>query len=307
LNIACRERSGQGSLKIDSSSALTTAACEMNKKYLQPSAYLRKVRFTIAKLLLLLKVPLKVRTHVDDMVITFVTTSYTEHVLRARESFRREEVTMYWLRSIVSPVDVVYDVGANVGPYSLYAGHKFKRANKEHQVAGVYAFEPAFSNFFPLCRNIEANELNDVVVPFPLAFGKERHETEFFLRSTVTGSALHGVSQPSSEGKEFDPKFRQGIGVTSLNEFVENRGVRFPNHIKIDVDGSELDIIHGANRVLADLRLKSIMIEVNADLSKGRIEKLITEHGFEEEMVEEWEGKNTFNKLYLRKENSSNA
>ena len=105
----------------------------MNRKYFQPSAYLRKVRFTIAKVLLLLKIPLKVRTRVDSAVIAFVTTSYTEYVLRARESFRREEVTMYWLRNIVNPTDVVYDIGANVGPYSLYAGHKIKTAKKIRQ------------------------------------------------------------------------------------------------------------------------------------------------------------------------------
>ena len=273
----------------------------MNRKYFQPSAYLRKVRFTIAKVLLLLKIPLKVRTRVDSAVIAFVTTSYTEYVLRARESFRREEVTMYWLRNIVNPTDVVYDIGANVGPYSLYAGHKIKTAKKKEKRAVVYAFEPAFSNFFPLCRNIEANELNDIVVPFPLALGKDRHETDFFLRTTITGDAMHGVTQPSSEGREFEPKFRQGIGVTSLDKFVQNGGVKFPNHIKIDVDGSELDIIHGADQVLRDFRLKSIMIEINANLSQGKIEEIITGHDFVEEMVEEWKGKNTFNKLYVRR------
>ena len=117
----------------------------MNRKYFQPSAYLRKVRFTIAKVLLLLKIPLKVRTRVDSAVIAFVTTSYTEYVLRARESFRREEVTMYWLRNIVNPTDVVYDIGANVGPYSLYAGHKIKTAKKDsaRSRCGTLAFSLA--------------------------------------------------------------------------------------------------------------------------------------------------------------------
>ena len=53
--------------------------------------------------------------------------------------------------------------------------------------------------------------------------------------------------------------------------------------------------------MLRDFRLKSIMIEINANLSQGKIEEIITGHDFVEEMVEEWKGKNTFNKLYVRR------
>ena len=131
---------------------------------------------------------------------------------------------MYWLNHIVGPGDVVYDIGANVGAYSLYAAKRLDSINPEGK---VYAFEPAFSNFFSLCRNIELNHLHDVVVPFALAFGSGRYETYFFLRSTQAGAALHGVSEPSSEGAVFEPKFRQGVNVISLDSFVKNTGTLF--------------------------------------------------------------------------------
>ncbi len=271
---------------------------KIDRKYFQPKAYVRKAFFTSAKVLLALKIPLTVRTRVNDVVIIFNATSYTEFVLRARESYRREEVTMFWLDHVVGPQDVVYDIGANVGAYSLYAGKRTDRVNNGQK---VYAFEPAFTNFFSLCRNIELNKLNDIIIPFPLAFGQEREETAFFLRSTQAGAALHGVSHPSSEGTQFVPKFHQGVSVTSLDSFVQNSGIAFPNHLKIDVDGSELEIIKGARQALLDTRLRSIMIEINEDISQGRIETLITNSGFEEDRREKWKSKNTFNKLYLRK------
>lgn len=268
----------------------------MDKKYINPKAYVRKLRRLLAKLVLSLKIPVQVNTKIDGYVLKFIANSYTEYFLRAQESFRREEVTMYWLREIVGRDETVYDVGANVGAYSLYAGRKVKGGK-----GGVYAFEPAFSNFLPLCRNIEINSLSDTIIPYPLAFGKTRYETSFFLRSTTTGTALHGLSKPQSEGRQFDPKFRQGISVISIDSFVKNDGVSFPNHIKIDVDGSELEIVEGMTAVLDDARLKSLMIEINSDLSGGKIENIIEKSGMEEVMTEQWKGKNTFNKLYIKR------
>ena len=275
----------------------------MNTKYLQPTAYFRKAKYTFAKLLFVLGVPLRVTTSVDSLRIAFIASSYTEYVLRARESYRREQVTMYWLREIVMAGDVLYDIGANVGAYSLYAGKKMK--GSQNNVLGlVYAFEPAFSNFFPLCRNIELNGLNDVVVPFPIGFGEKRYEADFFLRTTSTGSALHGLDEPNSEGKTFDPAFKQGISVVSIDEFVRNDNVRFPNHIKIDVDGSEQRIINGAKHIFSDQRLKSIMIEINEDIYGDEIDQFITAQGFELTKMEKWGERNTYNKLFCRKESA---
>ena len=53
--------------------------------------------------------------------------------------------------------------------------------------------------------------------------------------------------------------------------------------------------------MMNDERLKTIMIEINADISQGGIETTITECGLEEVMAEQWTGKNTFNKLFIRK------
>ena len=97
------------------------------------------------------------------------------------------------------------------------------------------------------------------------------------------------------------PEFLQGVCVTSLDEFTCTAGILFPNHIKIDVDGTESDIIAGMESVMRDERLKTIMIEINADISQGEIERAIVECGLEEMMAEQWSGKNTFNRLFVRK------
>ena len=125
----------------------------IDKKYFDPLAYWGKIRNLAVKLLLEAGISVKTVTKIDEFTITFVAHSYLEYLFRAQKSFHREKVTMYWLRNVVQPDDVIYDIGANVGAYSLFAGHKVKSGGGQ-----VYAFEPAFFNFSSLSRNIEANQ-----------------------------------------------------------------------------------------------------------------------------------------------------
>ena len=106
---------------------------------------MRKIKDLIAKLLMKAGITMRVVSRIDNHKIIFITGSHLEYRLRAQSSYQREKVTMYWLRSVVQPADVVYDIGANVGAYALYAGIKAKGGGGQ-----VYAFEPAFLNFFPL-------------------------------------------------------------------------------------------------------------------------------------------------------------
>ena len=86
------------------------------------------------------------------------------------------------------------------------------------------------------------------------------------MGSTEAGSSLHsfGVAE-DFKGRPFTPTFRQGVLGYSIDNFVETFDPPFPNHIKIDVDGIEDRIVKGAERTLADPRLKSVSVELVED------------------------------------------
>ena len=268
-----------------------------DRKYLRPVAYLNKLKHLVARLILNFGVSIPVITIIDSYHITFLANSYLEYLFRAQNSYQREKVTMYWLREVIEPKHVVYDVGANVGAYSLFAGYKVHKSGGR-----VYAFEPSFFNFNSLSRNIEANQLVGTIIPYPIALGESSREGKLFLSSTITGSALHGLDRSESEGKEFSAEFFQGIYVVALDEFCFQPGVEFPNHIKIDVDGGESGILCGMQSVMRDNRLKSIMIEINRDVSDGEIEEEIISCGLKLQCVEKWPRKNSYNKLFVRQQ-----
>lgn len=266
-------------------------------KYLDPTRYYRRIQNAVAKSMLQLGIPLSVTTRVGNYEVRFVVSSFVEYMLRAKLSYTREPVTMRWINNYIGENDVVYDIGANVGAYSLLIG---KRLEKGKGV--VLAFEPEAANFRSLNRNIVVNGLSGKVVPYSIAFGDRGRPSQFFLSSMQAGAAMHGVDRPESDGVAFVAKHVQGVYVLSVDEFLASGQVPWPNHIKIDVDGSELSIVSSMRAALKDSRLKTIMIEVAEDVSHGQIEELIARAGFEEAERERWEGKRVYNILYVRRQ-----
>jgi|TARA_B100000959_G_scaffold283967_1_gene354239 FkbM family methyltransferase len=269
----------------------------MGSKYLSSAAYIRKARLVVARLILSLGVPLINRTVVGNYSIKFVTTNFVEYFLRAEESYTREVVTMLWIQKYIKAGDVVYDVGANVGAYSLLMGKILSASG-----GCVYAFEPGAANFFALNRNIHANQLSDTVLAFPLAFGDTHRISRFYLTDINSGAARHAIDTPESDRENFTPQHVQGVLIESIDKFANEAGVKFPNHIKIDVDGVETAIIQNSKSVLSDRRLKSLMIEIETVLSDGEIEQIMAEAGFVEVDREQWGDRTIFNVLFVRKE-----
>lgn len=175
---------------------------------------------------------------------------------RARTLLTKEPETIQWIDGFAEG-EVYWDVGANVGAYALYAAACAK--------AQVLAFEPSAANYLLLNRNIELNRLSERMTAFCLAFSDSTMLDALNMQTTEFGAALSSFGVPvDNDGKTFVPSFRQGMMGLSIDDFVRIFAPPFPNHLKIDVDGIEDRIIAGAPRTLADPRLKSLSIELDA-------------------------------------------
>jgi FkbM family methyltransferase len=183
----------------------------------------------------------------------------------------KEPETLEWIERFFQPSDVMYDVGANVGLYSLFAA--------KHLGDGkVFAFEPEALNYAKLSKNIYLNGLSGVVLPCCFAItdrlgfdtfnlNPETFDTFVTGKELVAGSALHSFGDTEDfRGKEFRPLHVQGMLGVPIDELWQSWGMDFPNHLKVDVDGLEDKIITGAAQTLYDQRLKSILIEVSGEL-----------------------------------------
>jgi FkbM family methyltransferase len=139
----------------------------------------------------------------------------------------------------VRPGDVVYDIGANVGFFSLIAGRLVGRAGC------VYSFEPVAENAASTCENVRLNNLANVTL-FDVAVGRSSGTAELLLTDWDGGSSLS-----TSAVKPDEPISKRTVQVVALDDLVDREGLRAPTFVKIDVEGVELDVLMGMSRTIA--------------------------------------------------------
>ena len=178
---------------------------------------------------------------------------------RANTLLTKEPETLEWIESFDKD-DVLWDIGANVGIFSLYASLRGNR---------VLAFEPAPGNYYLLSRNIEINDSDEKISAYCIAFSDSTRLEAFYMQSTDLGGALNNLGEATDwQGEEFDHSFKQAAVGYTIDDFMDNFAPSCPNHLKIDVDGIENKILKGGKRVLSDDRVKSVLVE----LDTGRTE-----------------------------------
>lgn len=175
---------------------------------------------------------------------------------RAAGLLRKEPDMIAWLDTI--PADaVLWDVGANVGVFSLYAGAARR--------CTVLAFEPSAPNFYVLTRNLQLNQLDSRVRAYCVALAGATELGVLNLDSNQLGTALSQFGDAGDISRYSDraSQLMHGMVAFSIDDFVARFAPPFPTHLKIDVDGLEWPIIQGAIRTLSDSRLQSAMIELS--------------------------------------------
>jgi FkbM family methyltransferase len=219
---------------------------------------------------------------VRGLEIRLAVSSETER-FRALTYASKEPETLAWLDASLAPGDVFYDLGANVGLYSLYAAKRCPGCR-------VYAFEPEAQNFARLCRNVSLNQLANVV-PCSLAISGDAGMEMFEVHSHDVGSALHGLAGTvATDGHSSGPLLRQMVMSHRLDDLVAGGRVPAPNWIKIDVDGVEDRIIAGATAVLSDPGLRGVLIELNCEPGQASspVAERLQQFGFVLAAQSEW-------------------
>lgn len=204
-------------------------------------------------------------------------------VWRARTLLTEEPETIAWLDGLTSD-DLLWDIGANVGLYSLYAA-LFRRCR-------VVSFEPESQNFALLVDNIALNDVGGLCSPACLPIAGRSSVGEIEIRYVTKGGAYNHFHIDGDQGDFYSPgsvetadggraPLRQLMLGVSIDDLVELHGRDAPTHIKIDVDGLEADIVAGAARLLRNPRLRSVLIELNRNAPRDmEVPRQMEAHGF---------------------------
>ena len=172
---------------------------------------------------------------------------------RAETFWTKEPETIEWIKSF-NPNDVFFDVGANVGVYSLFSASLYPEMT-------IWAFEPMKANYAALIQNIEMNGFHNIKA-FRQAIGNRTGWVDLDRGDGARGES--GAQVTDREGRTW---------IASIDDL----RAAHPDHVKIDIDGQELEVAKGMKRTLPDI--KSILIEVST-VSKGPIMDILTAAGF---------------------------
>lgn len=175
---------------------------------------------------------------------------------RIESIFEKEPETIAWIDGWTLKAPVFWDIGANIGIFSLYAAHK-------HIDATVFGFEPVSVNFTALVRNVSANP-GIRVFPFHLALSDVERISDLFLSDLRTGNSGAQIEAPMNDkGEQFQPLKVEKVLSLQMDYLVEKLGFPQPNFVKIDVDGRETSILAGMDSLINGPSLKSILVELN--------------------------------------------
>lgn len=190
-------------------------------------------------------------------------------------SCRKEPETVRWIEEYIRPGEVLYDVGANVGAYSLVAS-KYCGGD-----VTVFAFEPSFATYYELCRNVILNRCQSSIFPQMMCLTDMPGLVVFNYSSLEAGTAFHTVGTTGQSAIGDKAVYQQQVLGFSIDFLVERFGFPLPAHIKIDVDGTEESILRGAAKAFQSGAVRTVQLESSPrDVATTHIHAFMAENGF---------------------------
>lgn len=160
------------------------------------------------------------------------------------------------------PTDDFWDIGGNVGLYSLFAAECG---------ADVVAFEPWLENAATIERNLRRNDLSARVVPKALA--EEGGDREFTLDERGTpGSGCGSLLGDWQDGQTHIVECVRG------DVAIDRDGLPVPSVVKIDVEGAEHEVLEGFGEYLTEIDL--LYCELHG-IDDAAVRSLLRDSGFE--------------------------
>ncbi len=221
---------------------------------------------------------------------------------RAQTFSTKEPETLAWIDTLPEG-SVLWDVGANIGLYAVYAAKR--------RQCRVWAFEPSVFNLELLARNIHLNGVVSQVCIAPFALSDAVGSNELRMTTTEWGGALSTFGEEYGwDGEAIRKVFEfqtMGLPMDAARDLL---GIPQPDFVKMDVDGIEHLILSGGASVL--LAVKEVLIEVNDDFREQAegCERLLKAAGLEmkhklhSDMIDSSTTgfQNTYNQIWVREQ-----
>jgi|SRR5579862_1516338 len=178
------------------------------------------------------------------------------------------------LTEVVMPGSCCFDVGANSGYYAILMALLVGPSGR------VVAFEPILHNFKALSQNVALNQLSNICLE-PEALGETSGSLSLYVSADEVYTTTPSVKAYAVHGRTSQIE----VPVRTLDEYLSSAGIR-PDLIKIDVEGAEVLVLHGAAQTLRKIK-PDILIEVHdwPSVEADAVISLLTEYGYQTRLL----------------------
>lgn len=201
---------------------------------------------------------------------------YTDSVLSETIFVGRfENSELEFVSRYLSKGDTFFDIGANVGLFSIMA------ASKIGAQGNIYAFEPVKKTFSRLKENVELNMINNAKI-----FNAGLSDSDGFLEMTTSADgfdAWNSFGVPTA-GDNF---VKESVEIFTLDSWMSNNNVVSANLAKIDVEGWECNVMKGGSLTFSSANAPDLLVEFteenckNAGFSCGQLYDVLKNYGYQ--------------------------
>lgn len=170
---------------------------------------------------------------------------HIDFLLHYTGEYEREVAAIF--PRIITPGQIVIDLGANIGYYSVGA------ALLTGPSGSVHAFEPVPATFRQLEESVQINHLPNVVIN-NLAVSDHPGTATIYVGGICPGSSSFAPNELSASECE--------VNVTTLDDYVREQSLPSVDFIKMDIEGAEMLALLGMRDVLSRFQ-PSILFEFN--------------------------------------------
>jgi FkbM family methyltransferase len=159
-----------------------------------------------------------------------------------------EKESLPWCRKLIRPGMVAVDIGAHIGYYTRIFSRLVGDSGR------VFSFEPSSENFPVLSKNISAGNFQNVTI-FNKAVGAENTQGTLFVSP---GHSNHSLNAGFTESVG-----QEQVEIVPLDLVLHQYGISQMDFIKVDVEGSEINVLNGMKGIIAQSPNLHMLVEYN--------------------------------------------